>query len=249
MTELRINWPLPPEEWSSEVKGVEVWAVALCQPEEQLTRLAATLSDDEQARAERFRFDQHRNRFVAGRGLLRAILGFYLGRNPRELEFVYSARGKPSLVHSDDQSAPHFNMAHSGDLALVAVAGTGDVGVDVERVRPLSEAEDIVSRFFSPRESDGFKAVPEAERSRAFFNLWTRKEAWLKATAEGIGQSLNQVEVSFLAGESARFISLFGSIEAAEQWRLWELVPAPGYVGAVATRAKDAAVNCWSWPK
>jgi 4'-phosphopantetheinyl transferase len=121
------------------------------------------------------------------------------------------------------------------------------VGVDVERIRTLSDAEGVAGRFFSERESNGLKALSANQRPAAFFNLWTRKEAWLKATGDGIGGGLNQVEVTFEADEPARLISLFGNAESARDWSLIALNPAPEFVGALAVPAREVRVSCWHW--
>ncbi|HEV2393476.1 MAG TPA: 4'-phosphopantetheinyl transferase superfamily protein [Verrucomicrobiae bacterium] len=166
------------------------------------------MSDDEIQRAGRFHFEQHRNRFIAGRGLLRAVLARYLCAAPKQIKFAYGTNGKPCLAKSTGGDNLEFNLAHSEDVALLAVTRTFPVGIDVERIRPMPDAAELVARFFSPRESAIFRGLPSEEQSSAFFSLWTRKEALLKATGEGIGHLLNQVEVSFLPGEPVRIIRM-----------------------------------------
>src|SRR5208282_3176253 len=115
---------------------------------------------------------------------------------------------------------------------LVAVSHAGPVGVDVERVRPMPDAEEIAARFFSPRETAELKALPSDQVPAAFFNLWTRKEACLKATGDGITKLLPLTEVSFLPGKPAHLRSLWGDPQAAAQWTLEDLAPAPGFAAA-----------------
>jgi 4'-phosphopantetheinyl transferase len=153
------------------------------------------------------------------------------------LEFCYGPQGKPALAGVWSASGWHFNLAHSLDLALLAVTRSGPVGVDVERIRPLRDVDQLVSRFFSPRESAAFQALPAEQKPDAFFRLWTRKEAWLKATGEGIAESLGRVEVSFLPGEPARLLSLPGGPAALSGWRLHDLDPGPGFIAALAVVA------------
>ena len=188
-----------------------------------LETYAQTLSPDEKARADRFRFDKHRNRFIAGRGILREILGQYLRASAEELRFGYSAKGKPEFAVESQGGGIHFNLAHSEDLALIAVTRIGQVGVDVECVRAMKDMDQLVARFFSARENELFQKVSAAEKPAAFFNLWTRKEALLKATGEGITRSLSLVEVSFLPGEPARLVAVAGDVEKAKEWSLKEL--------------------------
>ncbi len=239
------GWPPAPKNWQLAENEVHVWTVSLDQTPAQVSGLAAPLSPDEQTRVGRFHFERDRNRFVVGRGTLRLLLGQYLRLPPGEIKFEYTARGKPLLSRTNGLDTLHFNLAHSGALALLAVTRVAEVGVDIEQIRPLRDADGIAQRFFSSQESGVLRALAPLEMQNAFYNLWTRKEAWLKATGEGIGESLNQVEVSCLPQEPCRFMRLFGDSFAASQWRLLHLTPADGYVGALAMRDSDAEVKCW----
>lgn len=238
-----IPWPSRPVTPELASNEIHVWAVPLSARAGVLETHAATLSPDEKARAERFKHEKHRHRFVVGRGALRDILGQYLQTEPAKLSFDYSNNGKPALAGVFALAGFHFNLAHSEDLALVAITRIGIVGVDVECVRAIKDADELVARFFSARESELFHAVPATEKPAAFFNLWTRKEALLKATGEGITRSLSLVEVSFLPGEPARLLAVSGDTAKAAEWTLMELSPAPGFAGAVAIEAKDVSVK------
>ena len=249
MNDVKICWPPPPSQWALGNGEIHVWAGNLERPAARTLALAATLSRDERARAARFRFDRDRDHFIVGRGLLRAILARYVNGNPARLIFDYSPNGKPALAESEAACGFHFNLAHSDDLLLVAVARAWEIGVDVERIHPLADAAGIAEKFFSPREFEGLRNLPDSQKWPAFFNLWTRKEAWLKATGDGISDDLSRLEVSFLANKQARLISLPGRINAAGNWTLFELVPAPGFVGAVAAPANGVHLKCWLWPE
>ena len=256
-----IQWP--PCSLAPPLAGdeIHVWATTLAVAPDILETYAATLSPDEMARANKFKFAKHRNRFIAGRGALRAILGQYLSVGPAGLRFAYSANGKPDFAEDFAGSGIHFNLAHTADLAMIAITRIGEIGVDVEGVRPVKNVDELVGRFFSPRESELFQKVPDEQKPVAFFNLWTRKEALLKATGEGITRSLSLVEVSFLPGEPARLLAISGDAVKAAQWRLRELSPAAGFTGAIAIyrgtskiehrtpniEGADAGVRCWKW--
>jgi 4'-phosphopantetheinyl transferase len=203
----------------------------------------------ETERAERFRFSRHRDRFVVGRGCLRAILASYLECDPAEIEFANGPNGKPVLAGRFSLAGLHFNQAHSEDVMLAAVTRAGPIGVDVERIRALPDAEELVRRFFSSREAEAFHLLPEDQRTVSFFNLWTRKEAWLKATGEGITHSLSLVEVAFLPDEPARLLSIAGREALAADWTLTDLQPAKDYAAALATLARVSRINCWRWPQ
>lgn len=241
-----IQWQPPPEALHLASDEVHVWAAALTVHRDILEAYITTLSPDEKARADRFRFGKHRHRFIVGRGVLREILGRYLQANPAALRFEYLTNGKPALSPELSRGRIHFNLSHSEDLALVAVTCVGMVGVDVEWVRAIDDADGLVARFFSPRENELFQKVPSSEKPAAFFNLWTRKEALLKATGEGITRSLSLVEVSFLPGELAALLAVSGDTVKAAQWSLLDLQPAQGFVGAVAIEARDVTVKAFA---
>jgi len=229
-----ILWSLPPDHLSLGTSDVHVWAAHLDPPTEELVRFAASLSRDEQERAARFRFERHRIRFIAARGVLRSILATHLDCAPHELQFEYGRNGKPVLATPFADIGLSFNLAHSEDLALIAVTRAKSIGVDVEQIRPVTDVDELVTRFFSPCESALFQTLPTTQKDAAFFNLWTRKEAWLKATGEGIAHSLNRVEVTFLPDEPARLVALPENSGPSEAWVIRELLPARGFVGAVA---------------
>jgi 4'-phosphopantetheinyl transferase len=245
--QLRLNWPAPPQVHELGPTDIHVWATLLDLPSDALAQFASTLAPLEAERAENFRFPRHRNRFVAARGCLRAILASYLGCTPADLEFGFGPNGKPVLDGGFASKGVHFNQAHSEELLLVAVTRAGPVGIDVERIRELPDVEQLVARFFSRRESDAFQCLGPEQRTTCFFNLWTRKEAWLKATGQGIGQSLSLVEVAFLPGEPARLLSIDGKKKLAAHWQLHDLAPAPGFAAALATTARTARLSCWTW--
>jgi 4'-phosphopantetheinyl transferase len=239
-------WPAAPAELRLVGHEIHVWASSLSVSSDVLTGLTATLSPLEKEHAGKFKFDLHRNRFIAGRGLLRTILGRYLQISPSKLDFAYSPQGKPALDLKSGGAGLHFNLAHTEDLALFVVTRVGPVGVDVESIRPVKEMSDLVARFFSQRENELFQKLPTSTKPRAFFNLWIRKEALLKAAGEGIMCSLNLVEVSFLPDEPARVLAISGDSEKAASWSLHALSPAPGFVGAVAIQARNTSLRCWN---
>jgi 4'-phosphopantetheinyl transferase len=243
----RGHWPLAPADLSLAADEIHVWTASIDIASPGLAELESTLVEEERARAARFRFDLHRNRFIAGRGFLRTILGRYLAIAPAELEFSYGPNGKPSLSPAYVAAPLPFNLAHSEGLALLAITRLGQIGADVELVKRIDDAQELVSRFFSARENALFQKLSTDQQPQAFFNLWTRKEAWLKATGEGIGHSLNRVEVSFLPGEPARLLALPDGHAKGDRWSLISLDPGPPFVAAVATTIQDPKLKCWRW--
>jgi 4'-phosphopantetheinyl transferase len=226
MTALNDIWQPAPADLTLLSDEIHVWRIDLDQAKPQLQNLAATLSSDETARAERFYFEEHRQRFIAGRGIVRMILGRYLGIKPSQLEFNYQQRGKPVLADRFVDSGLAFNLSHSQGLGLCAVSCTRQIGVDLEYIRPMSDLEALAKRFFLPREYEMLRSQSPNQQQEVFFRYWTCKEAYLKATGDGLSQ-LEQIEVSLTPTEPAK-------LQISEDWSLFELVPANNYVAAVA---------------
>jgi 4'-phosphopantetheinyl transferase len=247
MPDIQIQWGKPPPQRSLPETYIHVWAATLEASPVQLSAFETTLSPDEHDRARRFHFERDRKHFIAGRGILRAILGFYLQIEPGRLQFKYGSHGKPILANLPDNHPLHFNLAHSDGLLLVAASRLCPVGIDVERIRLVEDMEDLMQQFFSPLEAAGLRALPVHQHAQAFFNLWTRKEACLKATGDGISERLQGIAVSFLPGEPARILKPLDSRSSAMTWTLKELNPAPDYAAAIAAATHDLNVSCWLW--
>jgi 4'-phosphopantetheinyl transferase len=225
---------------------VRVWFARLDLPAPVVAGRERRLSSDERARAAAFRFDRDRRRFVAARGFLRGVLGECLGIPPREVTFAYGPHGKPRLA--DPSSGLHFNLSHSGERAACALRRDGEIGVDVEAVRDLDDADDIAARFFSAAEATALRRLTSSgERLAAFFNCWTRKEAYLKALGDGLARPLDGFDVTLLPGEPPRLSRVVDDDEEPARWSLAELDPGPGYVGAVAVRARGWRLATGWW--
>lgn len=236
-------WRSPPTNLVLLEDDVHVWRADLNLPALRLQQLARTLCSDEQQRAERFYFEQDKKHFTAGRGLLRTILGRYLDLEPSQLQFSYSSRGKPALVNTNTAESLCFNLSHSNGLALYTVTRSRLIGIDLEHVRPMPDAEKLAKRFFSPHEYAVISTLLPEQKQEAFFNAWTRKEAYLKATGDGLA-GLEQVEVSLIPGEPAALLSIQGDRQATSGWSLYQLTPAPGYVAALAVEGHDWHLEC-----
>ncbi|WP_204105603.1 MULTISPECIES: 4'-phosphopantetheinyl transferase superfamily protein [Spirulina sp. CCY15215] len=209
-----------------------VWQCCVQSPPMTVKTLVKLLSQEEKSKAERFHFQRDRDRYILGRGLLRVLLGHYLARDPQSLTFVYSARGKPLLKGETLQ----FNISHSGDLILYGVSRDRPIGVDIEQIRPLPDAVKLAERFFCKAEWEKIRDLPSFSTSRAFFTAWTRKEAFLKATGEGIA-GLKDVEVSLLPEEPVQIYRIGGKV--AVGWKLWPIDLESAYVGAVAVQGEN----------
>jgi len=243
------RWAAPSKKPELAGDQVHVWCAVLDGSTSRIAALGETLSASEQRRAARFQFDRDRNRFIIRRGLLRRILGQYLNVHPAQLAFTYESRGKPALAGTADDETLQFNLSHSDGLALFAVARRSSIGVDVERIRPIPEADQIAAKFFSAREGAMLCALSPPEKLEAFFNCWTRKEAYLKATGDGIADALAEIEVSLAPRQNAELLRIAGDAQAASLWALHPLSPAAGFVGALAVQSKELKPVCWHWPE
>jgi len=249
MTVLEHPWRPPPADLTLSSNDVHVWHATLDQPVTCVQQLARTLSDDERMRAGRFYFEQDRKRFIVGRGVLRAILGRYVGIEPSRLQFCYGSQGKPYLAERFDGGTLRFNLAHSHELALYAFTRRREIGIDLEHVCAEVACEPIAARFFSPRESATLRALPATVKQKAFFTCWTRKEAYIKARGEGLSLPLDQFDVSLAPGEPATLLNMRGDPLEASRWSLQELIPSPGYVAALAVEGHGWRLACWEWPE
>jgi 4'-phosphopantetheinyl transferase len=239
------TWGPAPDSIAMCRDEVHVWRIALDPPPSLAGRFEAVLSPDERARADRFRMARDRARFVVGRGWLRTILGRYLGAEPGRLAFRYGPQGKPAL-EGDDMA--RFNLAHSHDLALLAVAEGRELGIDLEQIRPMADAERIIERFFSMRERAAFLGLPGPDRPVAFFRGWTRKEAYLKAIGLGFSMPLDRFDVTLAPGEPARLLHVEGRPEEPGRWTLHDLDPGPGFLAALAVEGTGWRPRCFHAP-
>jgi len=213
---------------------VEVWTCGLEGAAELAGRYLPLLSADEVERAARYKGPGLRDAFILGRGVTRTILARRLGGDPREISFSYSTYGKPSLPAD---RGVHFNVSHSHALLICGLTGAAPLGVDVERVRPMPDAANLAARFFSAAEAERIRSASPESVAPLFFDIWTRKEAFLKATGAGFSRSLGSFTVSSDPAELPRFERIAEPADDPAQWSLRSFVPAESYVGALALRA------------
>ncbi len=182
--------------------------------------MAPLLSDSEVARAGRFRSPLHGERYTVAHGRLRLLLAQLLEREPRQIDFTAGADGKPELAGAAASAGLHFNLSHSGALGLVGWSWRRDIGVDVEVWRTMSDEAALVQRYFSEVEAAAWNALPQALRHEAFFNLWTRKEAYVKALGCGLGLPLHSFDVSHESGAGARLLRTSALAQDDRPWSL-----------------------------
>jgi 4'-phosphopantetheinyl transferase len=253
MSDLPFEWHTPPDSLTLPVDEVHVWRASLALPRAWLQHLRASLSADELHRVQRFRFQVHRDRFIAGRGLLRNILAHYLDMDPGQLRFCYDSGGKPRLAPAQAEGGLSFNLSHSHDLALYAFVMGREIGVDLEQVRFEPFDEGLAERFFAPAEVTALRALPLDRQVEAFYHVWTRKEAYVKARGQGLLVPLDEFEVSVTPDAPAALLRIQGNAREATRWTLQTLYPTvqpdpgPGYVAALAVEGQSWKLRCWQW--
>lgn len=229
-------------------REVRVHSIDLDSPWVNAEWVARVLSEDEVARVGRFVLEEARSRFRAVRAALRILLGAELGLAPEAVEFEVSSSGKP-LVQEGNSRGVQFNVSHAGGLALIAVTLGRRVGVDIEIERTMPDAPSIVDRFFAEPERAAFRALAPNKQHASFFAVWTRKEAFAKATGRGIADSLHRFAVTVDPDQAPRLELIdWPEVDKARDWRIVDLPAPPGYSSALAVEGRDWHLCTQAWP-
>jgi len=237
-------WPFNNSNWKCATEGVScfqllhddihIWSVSLEQSLECREILSLTLSLEEHQRARKFYFEKDRIHYIVGRGLLRKLLGRYLGLDPSALEFEYGLHGKPLLATRFSDKIIEFNLSHSKDRAIYIFNWDQPIGVDIEYSQPLKDMDDFALQFFTSNECKLIHSLPKEQKPESFYKIWTCKEAFLKANGSGLTVPINQVEVAIHPNGTASLASIGGDQSQAENWRLELFSPSYGYQSALA---------------
>ena len=230
-------WALPAANLTLGADEVHVWRIAAFNNDSDLASCAELLSEAEQARAGRFKFDRDRRLFTVAHAALRSICANYLRISPRSIEFVEGRYGKPKLA---SESGLEFNLSHSGELALIAAALRREVGADLECVRDF-DFEQVAERFFTAREVAALRSLPKPQQRSAFYKCWTSKEAFLKAKGIGLSGELDEVEIAPIDDGEVRIRA------AVAGWSLMELPVGDGYVAALVSQGAPLTVKLYQW--
>ena len=236
----RNVWKAAPDALRLTEDQVHVWCAPLGQWSAE--RLFGVLVHDERTRAARYRFERDRRRFVAGRGLLRVLLGRYLDIAPERVDIRYEAAGRPYVIAPEPIQ---FSLAHTTELVLYAFARHRPIGIDIEQVRDLPDALRVAERFFSPNESAALRALPAVRQAEGFLNCWTRKEAYLKARGEGLTAAPDRFDVSLEPGVPPRLLRVEGDPEEQRRWSLRALEGIANHVSAICVGGHDWRLSCW----
>jgi 4'-phosphopantetheinyl transferase len=212
---------------------MHIWAIRLDAQLSELDDLASILGPEERLRAQRFIFPQHRRRYTICHAYLRRILSAYTGSTPNRLSFSIGPYGKPELAEDNGIQPIHFNLAHSGDFALVGIA-LSPIGVDIEQLRDLGDLRSIAGRIFHPGEAQAILSLPGDQVREAFFRCWTRKEAVIKALGTGLSMPLDRFQVTVDCERPPMVLDCDTTCFTGQQWYLSHFEPASGTIGAAA---------------
>jgi 4'-phosphopantetheinyl transferase len=235
------SWASPPAQLPALEESVHVWAVRLDDASVNIERGSELLSADERERAARFHFERHRRRYLVAHIALHEILSRYLAIEPGRLSFDLGVNGKPKLPQELAASGVEFNLSHSNEMALVAVARGSELGVDIEHARENFEFQEVAERFFTAKEVAAMRSLPAALQRQAFFKCWTSKEAFLKAKGTGLSGVLDEVEISLDGDDQVRVTA------HVPNWSLFELGPIASYEAALVAVSARVAIHCYQW--
>jgi 4'-phosphopantetheinyl transferase len=219
---------------------VDVYQFRLGNSMSQLRAAEAVLSEDESLRFSR-RASPWRERSIIARATLRLLLGQYLRVRPNDIFFEYGRFGKPCLTPSYAQNVS-FSVSHSGDCAVIAISEGVPIGIDLEEIKDDLDVDLLSPYLFSPREIALFQKLPDDQRPATFFQAWTCKEAFVKATGEGISLSFSKFEVEFKVEKAARLLTL-PLYWASFPWTLISLDTFSGFIGALAARSSEVIIQ------
>ena len=239
----RVSLPSQPLRGSD----IHIWHAALSGSTDELAEFHSQLAADEKARADRFFFERDRNRYIVGRGTLRTLLASYLDTEASQISFKYGPQRKPELATPSGERALQFNLAHSNDWAAYAFGWDRPLGIDLEHIRPVADVDDLVQRFFTARESALIRSLSGDEKWKTFFQIWTCKEALLKAHGSGLTTALDQFEIALDAKANPTVIPVGEDSEGLAVWQLVILDLVPGYTSALALQANSRTLTVRSF--
>ncbi|MBO0798881.1 MAG: 4'-phosphopantetheinyl transferase superfamily protein, partial [Blastocatellia bacterium] len=224
-----------------------VWRVSLKQRSATVSQLSSLLAPDERERADRYHRAVDRDRFTVARAVLRKIIALYLPVSAGAVKFTYNKYGKPDISDDQNECNLRFNLSHSNELALCAFTRARAIGIDIEYIREDFATLEIAEHFFAKAEVKALASLPEKQRVRAFFNCWSRKEAYIKALGLGISFPLDRFAVSLGPDAKAALLKVEDDDHEPERWMMYELLPEDGYAAALIVEMPPITLKQWDW--
>jgi 4'-phosphopantetheinyl transferase len=248
MTETPCIWEIPSMPVVLGNNEAHIWHVDIKKTAHDLEYYRGLLSDEEREQENRYHFERDRMRYAITHGVLRLLIGVYLNIAPHKVSFNFSKRYKPAL--SDNANLKLcFNLSHSGNFIVYAFSMDCELGIDIETIRKMKDADGIIERFCSEREKVDYFSVPKKDRTKAFFNCWTRKEAYTKARGDGLYFPLDHFSVSLKPGDSPRLIEVADESGEKDRWDIHEIPVHDEYLGALAIENRKSILRFFQWVK
>jgi 4'-phosphopantetheinyl transferase len=222
---------------------VHLWRIDLDQERRNLGAMEANLSREEMERSKRFRYEKDREQFLLSHGTLREILGMYLRAEPKDIPIAIDSRGKPQIAGQKGKAKLSFNLSHSEGMVLIATAMNCDLGVDVEHAEPDFPLMEVARRFFKEQEAEFVASTKGPERTEAFFSIWTRSEAYLKAIGAGLGSHRGGIPF-FGGGTSSTSVQRFKN---DREWTCFDIKLDGDYFGALVAEGRDLGLRSFRW--
>jgi len=224
---------------------VHIFCISMKQSDFCIREFSHILSSNEDRKRDRLHFPDDRDRYVIRHGALREILGSYLNIPACDVDIDYAKYGKPKTAENSASSWLQFNLTSSRDLALIAVTCLNHIGVDIEYIIDDFPYMDVASKHFSSGEMKQLNSLPEESRKRAFFDCWTRKEAYIKARGEGLYNPLDRFEVSICPGDRAQLLQHDEDPKEALRWSLQNVDLGSQYAAAFAIEGQVSNYKYW----
>ena len=237
------DWSKPPGNLTLLENEIHLWRANLDLPSVTINKLASSLSEDERTRANCFRFEQHRQHFIAGRGILRQLVANYLQVKSDLVIFEYSSRGKPHLASALNQGNLHFNVSHSQGWALYGFNYQRIIGVDLEFIKDNIDYKQLAKRFFTSQEVELINSYPAREQKTIFFQLWTAKEAYLKAKGDGLAGSLDSIQFTLNHNQEINLVAIKQDHKQASNWLIKNFIPQDNFVATIVVENSSPASN------
>jgi 4'-phosphopantetheinyl transferase len=238
-------WLKAPEHPILTTGEVHIWRVYLNQDPSTIQRSFKLLSALERQRAGKYHFQRDHDHFAVARGGLRMILSRYINLPPAQICFSVNQYGKPAVCYELGGNSLKFNVAHAGDVALYAFTLRREIGIDIEHLTEDCLGLELAECFFSPAEASMLRGVAPALRTVAFFDCWTRKEAYIKARGEGLSYPLNRFTVSLTPGHPASLLATDDDPSEVSRWTLMDVFPGHKYRAALAVEGPLGVLHCW----
>ena len=236
-------WKKTPDTLSLSKDYIDVWLCDLKQLSGEINNFYSILAEDEHERADKLKVEDKKQQYIITRGALRQRLGLLTNIDPKDFVFEYFEHGKPVLNNDARFTDITFNVSHSNDLALIAIAQEQNIGIDIEKINHELNHQALMTRFFSEAEQTEFQTMPDANRAKAFCACWTRKEAFIKAVGDGVSYGLDNFDIAVDPENQIPEINLHKSSD--ETWSAINLPINDEYMACLVNDRNNISVRCW----